>query len=326
MDRDPGVGYVTSVEERRLLREKKKRRKRIRNFSILGACLLLAVAAFLFSPAGPFGQFLFPGSEEHASLEAEEGQGAAEAKSTPHLAAHEANPEIERERKEKPSNPAPPAVAIVVDDVGNSPENLPQWLSIDAPLTFSTMPYCAASFDLAERLYQAGQRIMLHIPTENEPPHSFSGKGQLSVGMSRENVFATLDADLATVPHVTGINNHQGGRGCNDLQLMTYQCLWAQERGLFVVDSDSSAHSQVTKAATGLGMPRRRNQVFIDHDNNPDYIRSAMRRLADIARSNGTAIGICHFHRPNTPRTVGEMIKTLQAEGIHFAFVQDITN
>ena len=188
------------------------------------------------------------------------------------------------------------------------------------------MPYCAATTQLAEQLYQAGYRIMLHIPTELDPPHSYSGKGQLATGMDQATVFGTLDGDLASVPHVVGINNHQGGRGCNDLQLMTYECQWAQEHGLFVVDSDSSTSSKVTKAATSLGMPRRLNQVFIDHDNDPNYIRSAMRQLSDIARKNGTAIGICHFHRPNTPRIVGGMVRTLQAEGIHFAFVQDISN
>lgn len=107
---------------------------------------------------------------------------------------------------------------------------------------------------------------------------------------------------------------------------MTFECQWAQERGLFVVDSDSSTSSKVTKAATSLGMPRRLNQLFIDHQNEPDYIRKIMRQLADMARRNGTAIGICHFHRPNTPTVVGEMVQTLKSEGIHFAFVQDIHN
>ena len=217
-------------------------------------------------------------------------------------------------------------MAIVVDDTGGDMSNMERWLAVDAPITFAVMPHCQASAPAAERLFNAGFRIMMHIPTENDPPKSFSGTGQLSVGMSRDSVFATLDGDLATVPHVSGINNHQGGRGCNDYQLMRYMCEWARERGLFVVDSDNSTRSQVTKASQDLGFPRRRNQVFIDHHNEPDTIREAMRRLARIARQDGTSIGICHFHRPNTPSVVGEMIRTLRAEGINFAFVEDIHN
>ncbi len=210
--------------------------------------------------------------------------------------------------------------------MGSTENNLSQWLSIDAPLTFAVMPHQPFSNSEAERLWLAGYRIIMHIPTENEKPHSFSSKGQLEVGMSRETVFRVLDADLATIPHVLGINNHQGSAGCDNLQLMTYMCEWARERGLFVIDSNSSRASKVTQAAQSLGMPRRCNEVFIDHENDPDYIRSAMRNLAAKSRKNGTAIGICHFHRPNTPRIVGEMILILKAEGINFAFVQDIHN
>jgi polysaccharide deacetylase 2 family uncharacterized protein YibQ len=291
--------------------------------------LIVAVLAiFLFSPLGPLGHLLFPGSKANS------GEGGAHGTQGPPPQAGPENNSSQAggteaatsSRAEKASDTAPPAVAIVVDDTGSSPDNLPQWLAIYAPITFAVLPYCAASAHLADTLYGAGFRVMMHIPTENDPPKSYSGKGQLSVGMSRETVFSTLDGDLATVPHVTGINNHQGARGCNDLQLMAYMCQWAQERGLFVVDSNSSTNSKVTQAATSLGMPKRRNQVFIDHDNDPEYIRSAMRQLADIARRNGTAIGICHFHRPNTPRVVGEMVNVLRGEGINFAFVQDISN
>ena len=82
----------------------------------------------------------------------------------------------------------------------------------------------------------------------------------------------------------------------------------------------------MTQACLALGLPKRLNEVFIDHQNDPAYIRSAMNQLAGIARKNGTAIGICHWFRPNTPSVVGEMITTLRAEGIHFAFVKDISD
>jgi uncharacterized protein len=227
---------------------------------------------------------------------------------------------------EKRSNTRPPAVAIVIDDVGNTLDPLPLWTAIDAPLSFSVMPYPPLSKELALRIRQSGYRVMMHIPTQNAPPNSFAGKGQLNVGMSRGAVFSELDKDLAAVILAGGINNHQGGLGCDDPAIMTYEVEWAKQRGLFVVDSKSSANSQVSPACLAMGLPQRRNEVFIDHQNEPDYIRAAMRRLADIARANGTAIGICHWHRPNTPAVVGEMIIQLEKEGINFAYVGDVTN
>lgn len=294
-----------------------RRRKRRLTLTV-SAVLVLVLLVVLFGPWGPFKGVLFSHAKSTGS----------------HKVAGNSNPGRKSDgnkprppgRVEKTSITKPPAVAIVVDDVGNTTERLPFWTAIDAALSFSVMPYPPLSQALAEELYKAGYVIMLHVPTQNAPPHSFAGKGQLACGMDRDTVFATLDADVATVPHAAGMNNHQGGLGCDDLELMTYECEWAKGRGLFVVDSNSSNNSKVSQAAVSLGMGRRKNQVFIDHQNDPDYIRNAMRELAGIARRDGTAIGICHWHRPNTASVVGEMVKVLKAEGIHFAFAGDINN
>lgn len=324
------------VDMRKVLARRRRmlRRRRLRRTLFVVTCLALLTAFIVFSPWG-LGKNLFFGRESegdgaagkaHPADGGSPGDGIALLGDKDGGGPQSRNVDTLPSRKEKASHPQTPTVAIVVDDTGSDVANLERWLAVDAPVTFAVLPHCHASASTAERLYAAGFRIMMHIPTENDPPNSFSGIGQLSVGMSRDAVFATLDDDLATVPHATGINNHQGGRGCNDYRLMSYMCRWAKERGLFVVDSDSSTCSQVTRAAQELGLPRRRNQVFIDHHNEPDAIREAMRRLARIARQEGTAIGICHFHRPNTPSVVGEMIRTLRAEGINFAFVEDIHN
>lgn len=290
---------------------------------MVAVIVVLAAGAFLFGPWGPFKGFIF----SHENVEK---KGSSELHETGDKeVAHHRNDSRKTEagqRIEKESNTSPPSVAIVVDDVGTVEEKLAEWTTIDAPISFSVMPYPPLSSTLAEKLYQAGYVIMMHIPTENQPPNSFAGEGQLSCNMNRQDVFATLDADLAEVPHVSGINNHQGGRGCDDLQLMTFECEWARQHGFYVVDSKSSANSLVSYAAVQLGMGRKRNQVFIDHQNDPEYIRSAMRELADIARQDGYAIGICHWHRPNTAKTVGKMVEILKAEGIHFAFARDINN
>jgi polysaccharide deacetylase 2 family uncharacterized protein YibQ len=294
--------------------------KRAKRFAVtLTIAVALVAGVVLFGPWGPYRGLIF--SHENVP-EKHNNTGGKE------VVHHEkgTNKPVPGGRVEKRSDIAPPSVAIVVDDVGNIESKLAEWTKIDAPLSFSVMPYPPLSVTLADRLYQAGYVIMMHIPTENQPPNSFAGEGELSTNMNRQDVFTTLDSDLSKVPHISGINNHQGGKGCNDLQLMTNECEWAKQHGLFVVDSKSSTNSMVAYAAVRLGMNRKRNQVFIDHQNDPAYIRSAMRQLADIARKDGYAIGICHWHRPNTASTVGEMVKTLKAEGIHFAFARDISN
>lgn len=306
-------------EPSREVREVMRRRRCI---SLCVFALILVLIYFL-GPWGPFGDALYSNSRTSPGpyQPAEKGS-LAEAL----LEAGSSRPVNRPQRLEKPSDPTPPAVAIVVDDVGTSEEKLPAWLQVDAPISFAVLPCTQISAKLADEFYNNGYAVMMHVPTQNKPPNSFSGVGQLACGMDRATVFATLDADLATVPHVSGINNHQGGLGCDDRQLMMYECEWAKDHELYVVDSDSSASSQVSFCTEALGMGKRKNEVFIDHQNDPDYIRAAMRRLADLARENGYSIGICHYHRPNTAAVVGEMVKALEAEGIHFVFARDITD
>ena len=284
-------------------------RRRRRRLIPLVVIAVLTLAIILFSPWGLLKGSLYSRGNTESTQEEDAREEQAQAGPV-----------------EKKSDTSPPSIAIVVDDVGLDETNLPQWLAIDAPLSFAVMPYCVISAGLSDQLYDAGFLIMMHIPTENTPPNTYSADGQLSCGMDSSTVSGTLDADLATVPNVSGINNHQGGQGCADLQLMTYECEWARSKGFYVVDSNSAVNSKVAQAAVSLGLGHKRNEVFIDHQNDPEYIRSAMRKLADLATKNGYAIGICHFHRPNTPAVVGEMVKVLKEEGIHFAFARDINN
>lgn len=316
-----------SIEERKTRRKRLRRKRRIQDLLILSLVPVVLIIVYLFSPLGPLDHVIFSSGEKVGKKTDLLGKIVDnKSQEVNPSSKDDAGSETKPSRVEKQSDPTPPAIAIVVDDVEPVGENLNQWLDIDAPLSFSVFPFGGGCAKLADQFYQAGYQVMMHIPTENPPPYSFSGQGQLETGMDRETAFETLDDNLPKVPHVVGINNHQGGEGCNDLQLMIYECEWAKRNGLFVVDSKSSTESKVSKAATKLEMDRKCNQVFLDYQNDPSYIRSAMRELAGIAREDGSAIGICHFGRPNTPRIVGEMIQVLRSEGVHFAFAQNVNN
>jgi len=298
-------------QEMMALQRKRKRQVRLRRtiavLCLVGfiAILTLAIQTSLFGLLG-----------KHESARSADNTGPAV----------EAQTARQAQQQVTPPPPPGPTVAIVVDDTGDSDAHLQEWLAIKSPVTFSIMPYCGNTQSDAQMLQAAGQQIMLHCPEENDPPNSYSGKGQMASGMDQATVNATLDADAAQLPGLVGMNNHQGGKAGNDLELQRKVAKWCVEHGVFLMDSNASTKPQAYKAAVEAGMPLRISNVFIDHENDPDYIRNAMRQLAGLARKRGTAIGICHFGRPNTARTVGEMIKTLEAEGIRFDFVSKISN
>ncbi len=304
---------TTKRQELMALQRKRKRQVRLRRTVALLALFCAIAVVLIATQTHLFGLL---GTEEKAQS-ADTTPPAVEAQTAQQETALETV---------TPATPSGPTVAIVVDDTGDSDAHLQEWLAIKSPVTFAIMPYCGNTSTDAQVLQAAGQQVMLHCPEENEKPNSYSGKGQMASGMDQATVNATLDADAAQIAGLVGMNNHQGGSAGNDMELQRKVAKWCQSRGLFLMDSMASMKPVAYKAAMELGMPKRSNDVFIDHDNDPDYIRGAMRELAAKARAEGTAIGICHFGRPNTARIVGEMIKTLQNEGIRFDFVSRISN
>ena len=213
-------------------------------------------------------------------------------------------------------------IAIVVDDTGYDPANLDQWLSIDAPITFSVMPYCAYSSSLADRLADAGVPGHAARPDGQRKPEFYAGQGQLDVGMDRDTVFRTLDADLAQVPHVAGFNNHEGGLGC--------------ER-----PRPDDAGMPVGRGARPL---RGRQQQLHPQQKCPQACvmsgcPAGSTRSSSTTRTSPTTSAQPCATSPTLPRrtappsasatsTAGgrDDRGTLKAEGIHFAFVRDVGN
>ena len=83
-------------------------------------------------------------------------------------------------------------------------------------------------------------------------------------------------------------------------------------RGLFFLDSRTSAESVGYRLATGLGIPAAERQVFLDGDPSPEAIQAQFQRLLALARTRGSAIAIGHPY----PETLAALdTRSAQGEG-----------
>jgi polysaccharide deacetylase 2 family uncharacterized protein YibQ len=62
------------------------------------------------------------------------------------------------------------------------------------------------------------------------------------------------------------------------------------------------------------------NQIFIDAEDDKDFIRSQMNKLADQATRDGRVIAIAHM-RKRTLQVLQEMIPDLQVRGVEFVYI-----
>jgi polysaccharide deacetylase 2 family uncharacterized protein YibQ len=122
-------------------------------------------------------------------------------------------------------------------------------------------------------------------------------------------------AALQTVPGAVGLNNHMGSRGTADRRVMRAVLAVARERGLYFVDSRTTADTVAADTAAELGVPRAARTIFLDNTNDEEAIRAEVQRLISLARTRGEAIAIGHAHYL-TPRVVAQMRDEFDRQGV----------
>jgi len=220
-----------------------------------------------------------------------------------------------------------PRLAIVIDDLGRDPSAAAAVLALPFPLTASVLPNLPFSADVADRAYRRGDHVMLHLPMEAE---SESGAAQpeaveLRVGMNADQVRSILANMLATVPHAAGVNNHEGSRATADPALMNALMPAIRARGLYFIDSRTTAATVAYDAAESAGVPAASRKVFLDDTPTREAVLAQLELAARDARRDGSAIAIGH-PRPATIAALAEGLPRLRADGVRIVFASELVH
>jgi len=201
----------------------------------------------------------------------------------------------EKLKKEIPSRKAENKVAIIIDDMGYSLKAINDICSLKKPLTVSILPYSPLAKETARIAYQNKLEVMLHLPLESVNNREGNNiEGIIHSRMSKEEIIKTVEAGLDQVPYVAGVNNHMGSRITANKILMSIILEPFKERNLYFVDSRTTSRSIAYKVAQTMGIPSVYRHVFLDGENNEDYIKGKMIELFRLAQKKGKAVGICH--------------------------------
>ena len=207
-------------------------------------------------------------------------------------------------------------VALVIDDLGRSLDDVQGLEALGVPITYAVLPFEEHTVPVVAELRRARKEMLLHLPMEpknGEDP----GPGALLLGMSDDELQEKTVAALAAVPGAVGVNNHMGSGLSEDERSMDAVLGVLAGRRLFFLDSRTSADSVGYKTAVGRGIPAAERQVFLDGDPSPDAIRTQFQRLLDLARTRGVAIAIGHPH-PETLEVLAEEVPRARALGYEF--------
>ncbi|MDI6796126.1 MAG: divergent polysaccharide deacetylase family protein, partial [Desulfatibacillaceae bacterium] len=191
-----------------------------------------------------------------------------------------------------------PRIAIIIDDMGYDMALAEAFISLAADITVSVLPFSPFANQIGEMAHRSGTQVLLHLPLEpKEYPKVNPGPGALFLSMDTDTMLGILEQNLAHVPHAQGVNNHMGSAFTTDAEKLYPLFTVFKKRGLFFVDSVTSAQSQALSAARLLQVPFGRRDIFIDHEQTPEFIESQLKKLVALAKKNGFAVGIAHPHR-----------------------------
>jgi polysaccharide deacetylase 2 family uncharacterized protein YibQ len=205
-----------------------------------------------------------------------------------------------------------PQVAIIIDDLGYDPNIAKKFLALNAVFTLSVLPYSPFKESIVKAGREKGYEIMIHLPMEpNEYPRIKPGRGALLTSMSPDQLIDQLNKTLDDVPFVTGVNNHMGSKMTTISSQMNQIFSVLKTRGLFFIDSRTTSQTLCGQSARLLQVPFAQRNVFLDHLQEPDFIRNRIERLVQIATIHGEAIGIAHPH-PTTYEVLRAALPEIQ--------------
>src|SRR5512138_3010463 len=187
-------------------------------------------------------------------------------------------------------------VALIMDDMGQSLETLDELVALGRPITVSVLPYSAYAAETARIAHEKGLEVLLHLPLESVNNHEAMAntEGMILTMMTEPAIVASFEASFDRVPFAAGTNNHMGSRYTADRDLMRRILRPIKERGLFFVDSRTTAQTVALDEARKMGIPAAQRDVFLDADEDRGRIKGRLIELLQRARKRGRAVGICH--------------------------------
>jgi hypothetical protein len=218
---------------------------------------------------------------------------------------------------------ATPVIAVVIDDLGNNLAEGKRAAVLKGPVACSILPLTQHARQIANLAYANNKEVLLHLPMESVEDKPL-GPGAVTLDMDETEIKQTVTGDLASIPHVAGVNNHEGSlitRHPGDLAWIMQAI--HQAGPLFYLDSYTDVESVAYQIAREQGVPAARRNVFLDDVDTEAAVRAEWQRLLAMARKHGFALGIGH-PREVTLRVLEDVLSKLDEEKVELVPVSKI--
>lgn len=235
---------------------------------------------------------------------------------------------VEKAIKEKPKYNSPvigpkPKIAIVIDDVGMNLSQSRAAIDLDKNVTLAFLPYAETVKTLASTAKAKGNEIIIHTPMEPMNGDIDLGTMALRTGMNPSDFNDEFLKITQSFDGYVGVNNHMGSRLTQDKQAMGQLMRLLKAKGLYFLDSKTINTSIAAETAAFYGVPYAVRDVFLDHEETPEFVANALAQTERTARRTGSAIAIGH-PKKNTMQALRQWIPTLEKKGFELVPLSEL--
>jgi len=150
------------------------------------------------------------------------------------------------------------------------------------------------------------------------------GKLYIKVNQAKDDIKDIINDFLDQMPQAIGANNHMGSGTTADYNTILNVMEVLKKKGLFFLDSRTSAESKVANAAKELNVDYSARDIFLDV---PDVSSSTInQKLKDLEKYRGRAepvIIISHCHNQAKLTAMRSFISHLKGMGINLIPLSD---
>ena len=218
-----------------------------------------------------------------------------------------------------------PAIAIIIDDLGNNLVTDRRVVNSNWPITCSILPARPYSKKLAELAHQQNKEVLVHIPMQSLKTKYF-GHGELTENMSKQDFALSVNSSIDEIPYARGVNNHMGSLLTQHSEFMDLfmRTLANRDDYLYFIDSRTTASTVAAEIADEYHIPNLERDVFLDSvANDEEHIRNQFKRLVYIANNKGYALAIGHPNATTLSVLNQELVK-LKEKNIRLVHVSEL--
>jgi polysaccharide deacetylase 2 family uncharacterized protein YibQ len=215
-------------------------------------------------------------------------------------------------------------IALIIDDLGYVRQPGQRVVALNGPVACAILPHTPYAESIAREAKLAGKEVMLHLPLQAVAEFEATGLGTIKIDTTEAQLVRIFDANIDSIPHVVGVNNHMGSMLTQHPGHMNWLMGALKARGnLFFVDSYTSDASVALQMAREHGVPATRRDVFLDNVQTHTAVAREFQRLITLARKHGSAVGIGHPY-PVTLNFLENMLPRLPSQGIDVVPVREL--